>query len=81
MVQPIRLSRWLANEKASISTIDETSSEIIRKLVALGLVPGQEVEIIRKIPIYILKIGHTQVAVDEELIRNVYVIRRSEPSH
>jgi DtxR family Mn-dependent transcriptional regulator len=45
------------------------------RLGALGIVPGSVVRMHQKIPSYILEIGESTVALDDEVIRDIYVKR------
>lgn len=47
----------------------------LQKLMAMGILPGMPIQIIQKFPSYLLQIGQTQVAMDEEMAKDVYVRR------
>jgi len=48
----------------------------LHKLAAFGILPGSEVEILQVIPAYVLKIDHTQIALDYEIARNILVYKQ-----
>lgn len=45
----------------------------LQKLLAMGVLPGQRIEIIQTRPSYVFQIGQTQVAVDGEIAGNIFV--------
>jgi len=47
----------------------------LQKLMAMGILPGMPIQIIQKFPSYLLQIGQTQVAMDEEMAKDVYIRR------
>jgi len=42
-------------------------------LSALGLIPGSIVKLAQKRPSFVLEIGETALALDEEIVREIYV--------
>ncbi len=48
-----------------------------RKLMALGVLPGCQVELDRRSPAFVLRLGYTRLAIDEALARSV-VVRLAE---
>lgn len=59
--------------KGRIAYLHTRDNNKIQKLMTMGLLPGVSIEVVQKFPSYILKIGHSQVAMDKEMIRDVYV--------
>jgi DtxR family Mn-dependent transcriptional regulator len=45
----------------------------LERLSALGLIPGSVVRLAQKRPSFILEIGETTLALDEEIVREIYV--------
>lgn len=45
----------------------------IPKLIALGILPGCEVELLQRFPSYLFRIGHTQVAVDGSIAGSIRI--------
>lgn len=43
------------------------------RLAVLGILPGSEIRIHQKKPAYVLRIGETDVALDHEIVRDIYV--------
>ena len=55
---------------AYLSTRDNRE---IQKLMALGILPGTEIRLIRLFPSYIFQIGHSQFTVDRTLAEKIFV--------
>jgi DtxR family Mn-dependent transcriptional regulator len=55
---------------AYLSTMDDRQ---VQKLVAMGILPGAQVEVIRNFPSYVFQIGYSQFAVDRPLAEVIYV--------
>ncbi len=49
----------------------------LRKLMAVGALPGTEITLKQEYPSYVLKIGHTEFALDEAMAAQIYV----RPAH
>lgn len=56
-----------------------TTPGCIHKMMALGVVPGEKVEVLQTFPTYVLRLGHTQLALDRLLAQAVEVeIRQND---
>jgi len=60
-------------QKATIVSLKMENQETIRKLMALGIVVGSDVELIQKFPTYVIKVGHTQIAIDETIASAIFI--------
>jgi len=45
----------------------------LQKLLAMGVLPGQRIEVIQTRPSYVFQIGQTQVAIDQGIAGNIFV--------
>lgn len=63
-------------EKAEIHRIDTKDNTKIRKLTAFGIMPGAIVSVIQKYPAYVVQVGFTQVALDNDIASEIKVIRK-----
>jgi DtxR family Mn-dependent transcriptional regulator len=45
------------------------------RLASLGVSPGSEIELLQRRPAFVLRAGETQVALDEEIARRIFVQR------
>lgn len=55
---------------AYLATMDDRQ---VQKLVAMGILPGAEIKVIRNFPSYVFQIGYSQFAVDRPLAEVIYV--------
>jgi len=61
--------------RARVMRLDEPGSQGTAHLVALGVLPGVEVTLLQRFPAFVLRMGHTEFALDEQLARRIYVAR------
>jgi len=59
--------------RARVVRLDEPGSEATAHLVALGVLPGVELTLIQRYPAFVMRIGHTEFAVDDQLARRIHV--------
>lgn len=71
LVRP--LSDLKLSEEGRIVFITPRSRSLLEKLSSLGLVPGAMVKLTQKRPSYVLEIGETTLALDEEIVGEIYV--------
>lgn len=64
-----------AGEKAKIVAITGQDVRTLRKLTVFGLLPGAEIEVVQTSPVYVLKIGNTELALDYEAAVGLAVIK------
>ena len=67
------------DEQAVIAYLHSDETEDLRKLMALGALPGTHVTLTQRFPSYLVTVGHTQFAIDKEMASQVYV-RRADPA-
>lgn len=70
-----RLDEMRRGEAATIVSLDPTDPDRLRKLVALGVLPGARVHLQQRYPAVVFRLGHTELAVDQGLARVVCVRR------
>lgn len=63
------------NEKGSIVGIKTEDTVKMRKLAAFGIMPGFDVVVLQKFPAYVIQVGYTQVALDDEIASEILVNR------
>lgn len=67
------LSDLSPGQKGRISYIQSRRSEEIQKLMAIGILPGTSIGLIRRYPSYVFQVGNTQYAVDKNIANEIYV--------
>jgi len=60
-------------ECGTIAYLHADRHELLRKLMALGMLPGTPVQLIRTFPSYVFRLGETEYAVDKDIASAVYV--------
>ncbi len=60
------------NQKGKITHINTHDHNKLKKIMAMGILPGMTVTLIQKFPSYIFQIGQSQFAVDKELAGNIF---------
>lgn len=61
------------NEKVKIVYIKSHNGQIMNKLMAMGILPGLTVMLLRKTPSYLFQMGESQFAVDKVLAEKIQV--------
>ena len=61
--------------RARVVRLDEPGSQGTAHLVALGVLPGVELTLLQRYPAFVMRMGHTEFAVDDELARRIHVSR------
>lgn len=60
-------------KRYSVKSIRNATESTIHRLINFGLTPESIINLEQKIPVYIIKIGETELALDREVIRCIYV--------
>lgn len=59
--------------KGKVAYLHTKDNKKLQKLMAMGILPGVSIQVVQKFPSFVLKIGHSQVAMDEEMARDVFI--------
>lgn len=59
---------------AALKTNDEST---IRKLMAMGVIPGMPIVLEQRFPSYIIKVGKTRAAIDHEIAQTIYIKKKA----
>ena len=60
-------------QSAYIVRFAGVTSSSMHKMMALGLTPGDRLEVLQTYPTYVLRLGHTQLALDRRLAQGIEV--------
>ena len=71
------LAEMRNGERAVVAYLHSEDIADLRKLMAIGTLPGTPVVRVQRFPTYLLEIGHSQFAIDKEMASQIYV-RRNE---
>ena len=69
------LDRLDIGEQARVAYLSAPQFARLQKLSALGLAPGATVKLLQKYPSFVVQCDETQVALEEEIARDIYVWR------
>ncbi len=62
-------------EGGTVSCLQEPESHAAAKLAAFGVLPGTPVVLVQRYPAFVLRLGYTELAVDEEIAGHIRVLR------
>lgn len=71
----VSLADLKPGEKGKITYIKPGSHSNLHQLISFGLNPGVMVTVHRKSPAFCIKFEHTELALDEEIVKNIFVWR------
>ena len=60
-------------ERGVITRFISKDETLIRKLMAMGLMPGVSITLERRFPSFVIKAGNTHLALDQGIARAIYV--------
>ncbi len=69
----VALTEIKPGEKAEIAYLSTADSKKMQKLMSMGVLPGNTLQLSRRFPTYVFKVGNSEFAVDEELAREIFV--------
>lgn len=73
----VPLSELRPGTGGRITYIMTTNHQRLDRLTALGLFPGRVVRVHQSEPLFVIFLGETQLAVEKEIAREIYVIRNA----
>ena len=72
----IPLKDMQTGRKGKIAAISTDDVVTLRKLTALGIMPGFDIILIQRYPAYVVQVGFTQVALDDGIASDIVVAFR-----
>lgn len=69
----VAITELKAGESGEIAYLSTADPKKMQKLMNMGVLPGNHLQLSRTFPSYIFKVGHSEFAVDEELGREIFV--------
>ena len=73
----VPLCQMKPDQEGKIAYIHATGKERLQKLMAMGITPGMRVKIIQRFPSHVFQIKNSQIAVDEEIASEIFVVTNS----
>lgn len=71
----VPLAALAEGEHAHVTCLDEADVGALRKLAAMGVLPGAEIVLLQRRPVFVFRLGYAEFAVDAELAGRVRVRR------
>ena len=69
----VPLAKIIPGDRAKIIFLVPRHHRRLHQLTNLGIIPGAEIVLHQKQPAYVLRAGETDIAIDDEIARHVYV--------
>ncbi len=80
LIAPLR--ELQGGEGGQIAYIQMSNPQHLQKLMAMGVLPGIPIRLLRRSPSFVFEAGYSQFAVDEEIASDIYVrLSEQSPSH
>lgn len=54
-------------DRVRVASVNIDNKKHLRKLAAFGVLPGAEVEVLQVTPAYVIRIGYTELALDQDI--------------
>lgn len=67
------LSELAAGEKGRVAYLRTEHSRRLQKLLTLGILPGVEIMLLQRFPSFVLKMGHSELAIDRKMAEGIQV--------
>jgi len=67
------MTKLNVNQKGRVAYIYTQDHTKLKKIMAMGVLPGMTVTLIQKFPSYVFQVGQSQFAIDKELAENIFV--------
>lgn len=67
------LAEMAPGQSGKILSLNTRDQNQLRKLMAMGILPGVSVRLIQKHPAYVFQVGNTQIAVDRQIAQSMRV--------
>lgn len=72
----MKLTQLKAGDTGLITAIEALSGADQRKLIAFGVMPGALLQVLQTVPVYVVRIENTELALDCEMARTIVVRRK-----
>ncbi|KAF0218601.1 MAG: iron dependent [Geobacteraceae bacterium] len=71
----VPLTELKSNEEGEIAYIQTEDDKKMRKLMAMGVLPGNRIVLLQSFPSYIFRVGFSEFAIDTNMAREIFVRR------
>jgi len=70
----VSLKEMNPQDAGKISYINTSDSEILKKLIAMGILPGNKIKLLHRFPSYVFEMNNSSFAIDKDLAENIHVL-------
>ncbi len=60
-------------EEGYVACVQSHDQRAFHKLMAMGILPGSPIKLLRRSPAYVFQVGYSQFAVDRDIAEKIYV--------
>jgi len=75
----VPLTSLAEGEWGRVTCLDDPGSSAARKLAVLGILPGVDLVLQQRTPVFIFRLGHAEFALDADLARRIRLRREPHP--
>jgi DtxR family Mn-dependent transcriptional regulator len=69
----VPLTEFKSGQEGEIAYIQTEDNKKMQKLMAMGVLPGNKIELVQAFPSYIFRVGFSEFAIDANLAREIFV--------
>lgn len=62
-------------DKVKVIRLLLSGGDHLQKITPFGILPGMNIEVLQTYPVYVLRIGYTEIALDYEIAKNIIITR------
>ncbi|NQT28240.1 MAG: metal-dependent transcriptional regulator [Candidatus Omnitrophica bacterium] len=70
----VTLHNMAVGDSGKVSYINTHDSEILKKLISMGILPGNKIKLLHRFPSFVFEMDNSSFAVDKELAENIHVL-------
>jgi DtxR family Mn-dependent transcriptional regulator len=78
LIAPLR--EFQPDQRGHVAYLQMNSPQRLQKVMAMGVLPGVPITLLRRFPSFVFEAGYSQFAVDEEIAADIYVRLAHEPA-
>jgi ferrous iron transport protein A len=72
-IESSALNLMKEKEKGVITQFRKNDENLLRKMIAIGIMPGLPITLEQKFPSYVVKVDGTRLALDRSIAKAIYV--------
>ena len=70
----VTLYDMATGDNGKISYINTHDSEILKKLISMGILPGNKIKLLHRFPSFVFEMDNSSFAIDKDLAENIHVL-------